>query len=154
MKVYLIQHGEAYDKETDPERPLTGKGTADVQKVANLLAQAGFRVGLVWHSGKARARQTAELVGKTLAARQIDERGDLGPKDAVEPVEAALKDLNADVAVVGHLPFLSKLAGRLLAGSEEAEPIAFEKGGIVCLEKTTGSWHITWMVVPALLPPA
>jgi phosphohistidine phosphatase len=50
---------------------------------------------------------------------------------------------------VGHLPFLSRLASRLLAGDEDADVVSFRKGGVVCLQRgETGRWSVAWMVVP------
>jgi len=57
-----------------------------------------------------------------------------------------------DVMIVGHLPFVSKLASLLLTGDESADTIAFQKGGIVCLERSAeDKWHVNWMVTPELL---
>jgi phosphohistidine phosphatase len=54
--------------------------------------------------------------------------------------------------IVGHLPFLSKLASLLLTGSESSETVAFKQGGIVCLKcKDKNLWQIDWMITPELL---
>jgi broad specificity phosphatase PhoE len=60
MRVYLVQHGEAQPEAVSAERELTPRGRSDVERVANLLAGGGVRVAKVCHSGKTRARQTAE----------------------------------------------------------------------------------------------
>ena len=67
MKLYLIQHGEALAKEVDPDRPLSESGKADVQRVARALRDAGVEVQRVMHSGKLRARQTAEILATEIA---------------------------------------------------------------------------------------
>ncbi len=55
--------------------------------------------------------------------------------------------------IVGHLPFLSKLASSMVVDDDSASVVAFKEGGIVCLEKNEDMvWHIAWMVVPELLP--
>ena len=59
MKLYLQQHGEAVSKDLDPERPLTGQGTEDVQRIARALKAAGVEITRAIHSGKLRAQQTA-----------------------------------------------------------------------------------------------
>jgi phosphohistidine phosphatase SixA len=67
MRAYLVQHGEAHPEEVSPERELTPRGRSDVERVATLLANGGVRVAKVYHSGKTRARQTAELFARRLA---------------------------------------------------------------------------------------
>ena len=54
--------------------------------------------------------------------------------------------------VVGHLPHLSRLASLLLTGESEAEIVAFQMAGIVCLGRADrGSWSLRWMVIPQVL---
>jgi len=64
MKIYLMQHGEAEDKNTNPERNLTDRGRLDVTRVANFLVNTGLTIPEIWHSEKNRARQTAEIVAR------------------------------------------------------------------------------------------
>ena len=153
MRVYLVQHGEATSKDVNPERPLTDKGRRDVEVVAGLIKPLGLRVGAVLHSGKTRAAQTAEILGASVAAdRGIVQKTDLAPNDPVGPVGEELAAAKEDVMIVGHLPFMSKLASTLLTGSESADVVAFRQGGIVCLERNeAGTWRVAWMVVPELL---
>ena len=33
MKLYLVQHGDALTKESDPDRPLSDRGRADVTEM-------------------------------------------------------------------------------------------------------------------------
>jgi phosphohistidine phosphatase len=65
VRVYLVQHGRAKSEEEEPQRRLTDKGIGEVQKVAVFLRPLELRIDAVWHSGKARAQQTAELPGAT-----------------------------------------------------------------------------------------
>ncbi len=53
--------------------------------------------------------------------------------------------------LVGHLPFLDKLAGLLLAGDPERNVISFTNSGVVCLEKEKYQWSVAWIIVPDLL---
>jgi phosphohistidine phosphatase len=54
--------------------------------------------------------------------------------------------------IVGHLPFLGKLAALLMVGSEETEIVAFRFGCVVCVERTEDAqWKLAWMIVPVLL---
>jgi phosphohistidine phosphatase len=54
--------------------------------------------------------------------------------------------------LVGHLPYMSRLASRLLTGRAEKGSINFKEGGVVCLSYEDGKWVVEWMVVPELIP--
>ena len=60
MRLYLVHHGEAVPPGVDPQRPLSEGGSASVEQVAEKAAMQGAKPAVVWHSGKLRARQTAE----------------------------------------------------------------------------------------------
>ena len=80
MWLYLVQHGEATSEEEDPERPLTERGVVDVHRVARKAAEAGIVTAVrVVHSGKTRARQTAEAWGQALGV-PVDQGQDLSPR--------------------------------------------------------------------------
>ena len=153
MKLYLVQHAEAASKDIDPDRPLTEEGRRDVQKVATFIKDLNLKVDLLWHSGKARAAQTAGVLAQAVEVRtKMTARDGLGPNDDVNAMRKELLSGKRDMMIVGHLPFLSKLASLLLTGDKTADTIAFQKGGIVAFEKTTeGQWQINWMVIPELL---
>jgi phosphohistidine phosphatase len=152
MILYLVQHGKAVDKKVDPDRPLTQEGAEEVETVARFLAGRGLDIAEVWHSGKTRARQTAERLAKQVAPKTpIVAREGLAPDDEVRPLAKALRKQEADIAIVGHLPFLSRLASALLAGDEAAEIVRFRNAGVVCLERDgDGRWHVVWVVTPEL----
>ena len=153
MKLYLIQHGEATAEEVDPSRPLTAKGRSDVQKVASFLEGAGVRPNLILHSSKTRARQTAEIIAAQLSPNcQVKEREGLAPNDPVLALTKEISGMDDDRIIVGHLPFLGKLASTLLTGSESRNLVAFRQGGMVCLQRNEDqSWQVAWMVTPDLL---
>jgi len=153
MRVYIVQHGQAKSKDADPDRHLTDKGARDVQKVTGLLRPLGLKVEQIRHSGKARARQTAEILSAGLSTVSgVVQCDGLGPTDPVEKTVEELNGASEDLMIVGHLPFMSKLAGALLASAAAGEPIAFQQGGVVCLQKNDdSSWRVRWMVVPGII---
>ena len=155
MRVYLVQHGEAKSEEEDAQRRLTDKGIRGVQNVTDFLRPFGVKVEAIWHSGKDRAQQTAEILAGGVSATQgMLQRNGLAPKDAVAPVKQALEQSAGDVMIVGHLPFLGKLAALLIVDDEEAEIVTFQFGCVVCIERVqNGPWKLAWMIVPALLGP-
>jgi phosphohistidine phosphatase len=151
MNLYLLQHGEAVDKETDPERPLTQKGRDDTVKVAAYSAKhAAMSVLAVTHSGKLRARQTAELFALEIEALQgVVPVKDLEP-DANPAIWAErLGLMEDDVVLVGHLPHLSRLASLLTCGDPDKEVIEFRNSGLICLKKQSPTkFAISWTMLP------
>lgn len=153
MKLYLVQHGEALSKEVDPDRPLSPRGKSDVGKVTAFLQQAGISVDRILHSGKTRARQSADILAEALLEQGDVEAVDgIGPNDPVEAFPATLHPFNQDTMVVGHLPFMARLVSYLLSGQSEAETVAYEPGSVVCLVRDEEQhWRIEWMLRPNLL---
>lgn len=152
MRLYLAQHGEAQPEEVDPERRLTPKGADEVRRVARFLAPRGLAVEAIWQSGKARARETAEILSAAVVAG-VREREGLAPKDPVRPVASEIEARGKDLMIVGHLPFLARLASILVAGDEETPVATFRYGCVVALERGEGGrWSLVWMVAPEILP--
>lgn len=153
MKLYLVQHAKAASKDIDPERALTDEGRQDIQKVAAFIEVLNFEVDFLWHSGKTRAAQTAETLAEVVKVRtQITARDGLAPNNDVAAIRDELIFGEHDVMIVGHLPFLSKLASLLLTGNESTGTVAFQQGGIVAFDQSAeGQWQINWMVTPDLI---
>lgn len=154
MKLYLVQHGEAKSKDEDPERPLTEGGRRDVAKVADFLRPLRLTVTAAWQSGKTRAAETADVLARALELKEgVTERADIAPGDPVGPVGREIAGAGEDIMIVGHLPFLAKLASLLVAGAESADVVSFRNGGVVCLERGGGDrWSVLWAVTPDVLP--
>jgi len=151
MRLYLMQHGEALDKNVNPDRPLSERGRRDVECVSKFVASSGVQVPQIWHSEKTRARETAEVLA-THVKGNAAECDSLGPDDDVAIARRFVERANSDIALVGHLPHLSLLAAELLHTKGKQEPVRFQRGGIVALERNDeGAWQIRWMVVPELL---
>ena len=152
MDLYLVQHGEAKSEAEDPERSLTDRGAEAVRRMAAWAAQVGVKVDQIRHSGKRRAEQTAALLAEQLSPVNgtIAVPG-LAPNEDVRPVAEGLPAELGAVMLVGHLPFLSRLAGFLLTGDPEAGVIRFRMAGIICLSNQEGTWAVDWVVPPALV---
>ena len=152
MRLYLVQHGEAKKVEEDPLRPLSEKGREDIQRVAKYAEKLEIKANKIFHSGKLRAKQTAEILAEKLNIKQVIEAEDLAPNADPEVWEDHLSETDEDIIVVGHLPHLSKLSGGLLCGDEKKEPVAFRMGGIICLERNLdGRWSVQWMIIPEIV---
>ena len=119
MKLYLVQHGKAVAKEVDPDRPLSTRGKSDVTRVAAFLKQSGISVSKILHSGKTRARQTAEILIRILPNNVLIEAIDsIAPNDPVEAFAMTIPTLETDTMIVGHLPFMAKLVAWLVTADE------------------------------------
>jgi len=153
MKLYLVQHGKAAAKETDPLRPLTKEGRNDVQKVAEFIKPLSLCVDCLWHSGKTRAAQTADILATVVKSNKGTlQRQGLAPNDDVTTLKDEFSTAENDIMIVGHLPFLGKLASLLTGGCESADVVEFKQGGILCLNRSEDKkWHIGWMIIPELL---
>ena len=152
MKLYLAQHGHAVSKEEDSERPLSAQGEQDVRRMASRLGDAGIQVTRVWHSGKQRAAQTADMLAKkVLCGRKTERLKGLGPNDPVTEFATDADVWDEDTLVVGHLPFLSRLLSLLLVDDVQHELVRFSPGSLVCLERDAEDrWGIAWMLRPEL----
>ena len=153
MRIYLMQHGKPVSKEEDPERHLSDEGKDDVERMAEFLQRSGIRIEDVLHSGKTRARQTAEImVSRLNPGLEPQERPGLSPLDDVKQIAGQIKEAKKDLLIAGHLPHLTRLASLLITGSESVPVVSFQQGGVVCLEKgEEGQWSVTWMVIPELI---
>lgn len=154
MRLYLVRHANAVSSEVDSQRPLSERGREDIGKVAEFLKPLGLGVDYLWHSGKKRAEQTAEVMAEVVEVRiELAAHSFLAPNDDVAQIKDEIETAKQDVMIVGHLPFMGKLASLLLTGNEYAAKVAFRAGGIVCLESDDrGKWLIDWMVTPQIVP--
>lgn len=153
MRVYLVQHGIPVPKEKNPDRPLSERGRYDVERAAVFLQKAGVRVGAVYHSGKTRAEQTAEILAQRLcAAGDAFQRKGLSPLDDVEDIAQYIAELEDDLMIVGHLPHLSRLVSRLVLGDSKGNVVGFQQGGVCCLSRNDeGGRFVAWMIVPEIV---
>ena len=152
MELYLVQHGEAKSKAEDPQRPLTERGREEVQRVAEFAAKAGLKINQIRHSGKRRAEETASILAKHLSpAEGVLAVPGLAPMDDVRPIAQALRKETAPLMLVGHLPFMDRLAGLLVTGEASRSAVRFRMGGIVCLEGAGDDWAVKWVVTPELV---
>ncbi len=153
MKLYLVQHGEAVSKQEDPERPLSEQGIRDVQAMADLLDHAPVKVARVWHSGKRRAAQTADILARAvLSGDKAEAVEGVNPNDPVDEFATDADVWEEDTLVAGHLPFMSRLVSLLVTGKSDTELVAYQPGSVVCLERVDAErWVILWMLRPDMV---
>ena len=79
------------------------------------------------------------------------ETGGLKPMD--DPAAFAKNIRVAEnLMLVGHLPFMEKMAAYLITGGMERPVFRFQNGGIVCLDHypDTEQWIIKWALMPQI----
>jgi len=148
MKLYLVQHGEARSEAEDPERSLTVRGEEETRKISGAAKRLGICPSRIYHSGKKRAKQTAGIIAGTFDLSVQLGQG-LNPNDDVRPWAERISREAEDLMIVGHLPFLEKLASFLVCGDEGAKALVFRYSAIVCLEKKEpGRWAVGRVIKP------
>ena len=150
MSLFLFQHGKSLPAEIDPDKGLSEEGVAEVKHIANVAKRYGIPVQCIRHSGKKRARQTAEIFASALGpVSDVQEISGLNPMDDVADFASTLEGRDNHM-LVGHLPFMERLTAYLITGSIDKPVFKFQNGGIVCLDKdpNTHSWVIKWVLMP------
>lgn len=150
MAIYLVQHGKAYSKEENEDRPLTFIGKSDVQVTAHVLQKNGVIINKIFHSGKSRAYETADII--TIYANHngtVEQMYGLDPMDDVISFAENL-DPNSNNMYVGHLPFMNKLVSYLICEDVDIPVIKFQNGGCVCMDKIDDDWVIKWSIFPGI----
>jgi phosphohistidine phosphatase len=153
MKLYLIQHGEAKSEVEGPERSLTEKGKEEVISVSWIASGLHINPSQIYHSGKLRAKQTAEIIASALKIPNLSVLATQGlnPNDEIRPWAERISKEREDLMIVGHLPFLEKLTSFLLCGNGNARLILFRYGAIVCLDqKGDKGWAVRWILTPEM----
>ena len=132
--------------EVNPLRPLSDRGRLEVDTLAQQAAARGAKPDVIWHSGKMRARQTAETYWRRCNPLAVFSatRG-LQPTDPPNWILDALAGESRNIMLTGHFPHLPRLLGRLITGDPEAGPAEFPLNGIVALEEEgSGKWVERW----------
>jgi phosphohistidine phosphatase len=138
MRLALVHHADAVGPDVDPQRPLSSRGLEHADRLAAQTKASGFSPASIWHSGKLRARQTAEAFLR--ACNPFAEfrmvRG-LRPDDPPEIMRDALRDEQHDLLVTGHMPHIAALLQLLVADAAQ-----FPAHGLVLLERNDrGIWR-------------
>jgi phosphohistidine phosphatase len=132
MHLYLIHHGVAVGAEEDARRPLSNVGLAGVARIAARAAALGAKPAVVWHSGKLRAKQTAQEFWRACnALAELAVSKGLQPDDPPQWVRDRLRAETRDIAIAGHFPHLPRLLALLTTGGEAG--VDFPLNGVVAL---------------------
>src|SRR5438093_7417592 len=140
MMLCLVHHADAVGSDVDSQRPLSARGRAQAEHLANHVKAAGFVPAAIWHSGKLRARQTAEAFYRVCSpfAEFKMIRG-LRSEDPPGPMRDIVNAEPSDVLLVSHMPLIAELLQLLCSECEQ-----FPLHGLVALERDGDTWREMW----------
>jgi phosphohistidine phosphatase len=159
MQLYFLRHGEAGKKAEwegdDRERPLSGAGMERMKQVAAAIVSLSVRPDRIVSSPLVRARQTAEIMARTLkppATLDIDDRlaPGFGPAKLAEII-GEHSDAEA-LMFVGHEPDFSQTIAACIGGGR----VECRTGGLARVDiasKKAIHGTLLWLVPPLLLAP-
>ena len=147
MAYYFVQHGKTNDKSVDPLCGLSEVGIQETRDIATKVQPRIYKLNQICHSGKRRARETAEIFANAFG---LDERvykiDGINPMDDVKSFALVLPD---DTLIVSHLPFLERLTNYLVGGDQmlKTNVVDYQNAHVVCLEKNmhTG-FQVAWVI--------
>jgi phosphohistidine phosphatase len=154
MELYLVRHGEADGNvpDTDGGPPLSETGLVHARRCAGFAARLQVRVAEIRHSDRLRAIQTAQEFERALGCPRRQLVG-IGPDDDINPLRREAAGLSDNVMVVGHLPYLNRIAGALLAQDESMPVVVFHPASLIRLDRRDdGRWSLQLVMPPGVMP--
>lgn len=136
MRLFFLRHGDAEDRQPgqpDAARRLTPGGIQELELAARGMLSLDLRLDVILTSPLVRARETADIVARTLAGgAQVKIVAALGGGCSLGDLQTLLADQapRARVLLVGHEPDFSTLVGTLIGGGYVRVP----KASLVCLD--------------------
>ena len=162
MKLILVRHSDAEDirefarnGKPDSLRPLTKKGLKKMKQVSKGLQTIVSSAQILASSPWLRAMQTAESLGKRydLETKPLNS---LCGDSHIEEAAVWLKKQSPDktIILVGHEPYLGRLASWLVSGQKKSF-VTFSKGGACLIEyeghAIPGEGNLIWHLKPSHL---
>ncbi len=157
MKIYLMRHGQADPGMSSGRYGLTSRGQEDVRAVASKLKRDGVSPHQLWHSGKTRAEETAEIVWQVLGSSfSCEKKAGLLPEDSAQAAaemiqEWFLEHRDQNLMIVSHLPFLPALVAVFLGDTFSYS--GFSPAACMGLKKRPDeNWEFDSFIDPLDLP--
>ena len=142
MKIFLLHHADAVGPDVDPQRPLSSQGVGHSAGLALKAKARGCAPAVIWHSGKLRARQTAEpFLRECSPFAEFKMMRGLLPDDPPAMILDRLSHETRDVMLAGHMPHMADL---LRALSPASSP--FPLHGLVALERDDDGTKELWRI--------
>ncbi len=157
VELYFLRHADAGDplawEGPDEDRPLSGKGERQAERVARLLGAGATRPDAVISSPKLRAFQTARIVAAEIGLEvAINDR--LADDLDVASLDALVEEAGfpGRPLLVGHDPDFSATVSALVGAD-----ILVRKGALVRVDAdlplSTGAGELHWLIPPDALKP-
>jgi len=153
MNVYILRHARADFSSKGEDPPVSEQGEKQAVHVMKVAKENwGFRPTVVVSSPILRARQTGEIVRKTMGGSYkvvVDDSlsPDSKPKDVLSFLSKLKKD--DDVVLISHMPLIFELLYELIGGRGEVELL---NGSIAAVEfkrrAAPGKGKLVWLVQP------
>ena len=163
MELYLLRHAIAVDRGTpgydvDSQRPLTAAGRKEMRRAAKGMKELALKFDVILYSPYERARATAEIVAEVLKMRPrlkvAEELASHGDPETLIKTVASFHKAPERVLLVGHEPYLSKLASRLIGGTASVS-LKLRKGGLCKLTASGLKFghcaRLEWLLTPRQL---
>lgn len=155
LELLLVRHADAGDPLAwvgdDADRPLSGKGRKQADRLAALLGGLRSAPNAIVSSPKARAAETAQILGDALRLEVRLHDGLAGPLD-IDVLTAILTDNGGPSRpiLVGHDPDFSDLASELVGSA-----ITLKKGALARIDlelpPAAGEGVLRWLVPPEVV---
>ena len=103
----------------------------------------------MWHSGKLRARQTAEAFWRACnALAPLSATRDLQPEDPPEWIRDRVRGESRDILIAGHYPHLPRLLTLMMGTALDAEVRPFPQHGVVAMQTDDEgkTWREIWRI--------
>ena len=160
MELYILRHAIAVDPGTpgyadDSQRPLTPEGRKKMRRIAQGMKALELKFNLILSSPYLRAKETAEIAAEILQARpRVKFSDELAPDGNPKILIKSLTRSPERVLLVGHEPYLSSLAGRLISGTASVN-LKLKKGGLCKLTADRLTFgrcaELEWLLTPSQL---
>jgi phosphohistidine phosphatase len=128
---------------SDATRRLSEQGRREAQEAAEAIGKRDVRPAIVLTSPRLRARETAEIVARTLGVPVEVREGLNCGATAAAYLDALKPDDGRDVLIVAHNPEISAFACAL-----SRRAISFRPSTVGCFELTADSASLEWVRHP------
>ena len=137
MRLYFVRHATPSDTApSDFGRTLTPIGEEEARIVGSALAKLGARPAHILTSPLIRARQTAEIIARTLGfEREVESIDELKNGSSTQSLLRLLNSYGGvnEIILVGHMPSLAEHIS-VMTGSNSSERFPLGKGSVACVE--------------------
>jgi phosphohistidine phosphatase len=160
LELFIVRHAIAEEQDPirwpdDADRPLTMEGEVAFRRAAQGLTKLTNPPATVLSSPYVRAWRTAEILQQEAGWPAPEPfkalEADRQPQDVID--ELASAPGGPSIALVGHEPMLSELAGILIGGGN----VELKKGAVARLDVralTRGGATLRWLLPPKVLRAA